>query len=312
MSALAFATARRPAPAGLRVVHDGVASPVQREPRSGNEIESRRGHEVAQIRVRAGQVSLQRDLARPPAAPGAVARELTPEEIQSAIDFNVDRFEDPYSIRVIRDVLGLEPVPAIVDEALVRAIVEWQAEHGQTQDGKCGHFTTRSLYLELVAEDQLRDAILLVMDSYRLPGDLRLDDVRVGSGADCCDGADAVTSGGPHCGGGPIRICFCRARVPRTTAEYDHFVRIAGHELIHVPQCAAGTGDVHVDEFEAFFWEACSPGRAPALSAAQRVDHANDALAEFALIAPALQTAARIDMRDRLNNLIAAGGVGPC
>src|SRR5207247_7963397 len=109
----------------------------------------------------------QRDLARPPAAPRAVARGLTPDEIRSAIAFNVDRFQDPYSIRVIRDVLGLEPVPAVVDEALVHAIVQWQAEHGQTQDGKCGHLTTRSLYLELVTEGELRDAIFLIMASYR-------------------------------------------------------------------------------------------------------------------------------------------------
>jgi hypothetical protein len=264
-----------------------------------------------------GNPVVQRDLARPPRGAPAQLRQLTPEEIQAAITFNQNRFSDPYSIRVIRDVLGLEPVPAVVDEELILAVVEWQSERHLTQDGQIGHTTTRSIYLELVAEGEFRDAILLVMDSYRLPEDLRLNDVRVGTGATCCGaggGADAVTFGGPHCPpvGGPVTICFCRPRIPQTVADYDHFVRITGHELIHVPQCAAGTGDVHVDEFEAFFFEACNQGRAPQLAAADRVNHANIALAHFAAIPAALQTPARIAMRNQLNALVAAGGVGPC
>ena len=263
------------------------------------------------------QQSVQRDLARPPRGVPAPLRALTPAEIQAAIAFNQSRFSDPYSIRVIRDVLGLDPLPAVVDEALIQAVVGWQAERRMTQDGMIGHLTTRSIYLELVAEREFRDAILLVMDSYALPGSLRLHDVRVGTGANCCGpagGADAVTFGGPHCPpvGGPIIICFCRTRIPRTTADYNHFVRITGHELIHVPQCATGTGNVDVDEFEAFFWEACHRGRAPQLSPADRVTHAQIALGHFARIPVALQTPARIAMRDQLNNLIAAGGVGAC
>ena len=137
----------------------------------------------------------------------------------------------------------------------------------------------------------------------------------MGTGARCCDtdgSADAVTSGGPHCGGGPVRICFCRPRVPRTEAEYNHFVRIAGHELTHVPQCAAGTGNVDVDEFEAFFFEACSRGRAPQLSAGERVGHADIALDHFRQVPPALQTPARTRMRDQLQDLRARGGAGDC
>jgi hypothetical protein len=264
-----------------------------------------------------GQLLLQRDLARPPRGAPAPLKELSTDEIQAAITFNQNRFSDPYSIRVIRDVLGLEPVPAVVDEEFIRAVVEWQAEQHLTQDGQTGHLTTRSIYLELVAEGEFRNAILILMDSYQLPGDLRLNDVRVGAGANCCGrdgGADAVTLGGPHCPpvGGPVNICFCRAHIPRTHAEYDHFIRITGHELIHVPQCAAGTGNVNVDEFEAFFFEACSRGRAPQLGALERVNHAHIALGHFAAIPPDLQTPARIAMRDQLNALSVAGGVGPC
>jgi len=257
---------------------------------------------------------MQRDLARPPGgAPDPVVA-LTPAEIAAAIAFNQARFADPYSIRVIRDVVGLDPVPAVVDEDFVLAIVGWQSERHMTQDGLVGHSTTRSLYLELVAERELHDAILLLMDSYRLPDDPHLRSVRVGTGANCCGPhgtADAVTGGGMG-GGVPIEICFCRPRIPRTAAGYDHFVRIAGHELTHVPQRAAIIADQHAREFEAFFWEACAGGRAPRLAAAERVNHANIALAHFALMAPAFQTAARIAMRDQLNALVAAGGVGAC
>lgn len=263
------------------------------------------------------QPVVQRDLARPPRGVPAPIRQLTPEQIQEAIEFNENRFSDPYSIRVIRDVLGLAPVPVVVDEALIQAVVEWQAARHMTQDGKVGHRTTRSIYFELVAERQYRDAIFLLMDSYNLPGSLRLRDVRVATGPLCCGPtgrADALTFGGPHCPpiGGPIYICFCRTHIPQTIADYDHFVRIVGHELIHVPQCAAGTGNVDVDEFEGFFWEACARGRAPQLSAAERVGHALTARAHFALIPPALRTPARIAMRNQLIRLIAAGGVGPC
>ena len=261
--------------------------------------------------------SVQRDLALPPAGPPAAAMQLTEAQIAAAIRANQARFSDPYSIRLIRDVLGLTPTPAVVDEEMVRAVAQWQAERNLRQDGEVGHLTTRSIYLELVAASQFRDAILLLMDSYRLPGDFRLNDIRIGNGADCC-GADhtddAITSGGPNCPpvGGPVTICFCQDFIPRTAAAYDHFIRIVGHELIHVPQCAAGTGDVNVDEFEATFFEACAAGRAPQLSAAERVAHANDALADFANIPAHLQTPARTHMRDQLNALIAANGVGPC
>jgi hypothetical protein len=210
--------------------------------------------------------------------------------------------------------MGLTPTPAIVDEEFVRAVVEWQAERRMTQDGRIGHTTTRSFYVELVAEGQLRDAIVLLMDSYALPESRHLNNIRIGTGANCCGpagGADAVTSGGMG-GGDPIEVCFCRPRIPAGAAGYDHFVRIIGHELTHVPQRAAAIPSQAAREFEAFFFEACAEGRAPRLTPAERVNHANIALGHFAAIPPALQTPARIAMRNQLNALIAAGGVGRC
>jgi len=152
------------------------------------------------------------------------------------------------------------------------------------------------------------------MDSYALPESQHLSNIRIGTGANCCGpagGADAVTSGGMG-GGNPIEICFCRPRIPAGGAGFDHFVRIIGHELTHVPQRAASIPAQAAREFEAFFFEACTEGRSPRLTPAERVNHANIALGHFAAIPPALQTPARIAMRNQLNALIGAGGVGPC
>lgn len=260
-------------------------------------------------------VSVQRDLARHPHGVSATLKTLPPDEVQSAIQFNQTRFSDPYSIRIIRDVLGVKPVPAIVDEELIQAIVQWQAKRRMTQDGKIGHTTTQSIFLELVAENQLRDAVFLLMDSYALPSAPQLNNLRIGLGEGCCtssgSNADAVTSGGMG-SGTPISICVCRTSIPHSAADYDHFVRILGHELIHVPQRAASVPDNHLREFEAYFYEACDRGRVPQLNAAGRVLHANVALGHFTSIAPALITPALTAKRNQLNNLIAAGGIGPC
>lgn len=258
--------------------------------------------------------SVMRDLARPPSGAPDPLVALTPEEIEDAIRFNEVRFSDPYSIRVLRDVLGLAPVPAVVDEAFVTAVATWQAERHMTQDGKVGHSTTRSFVLELIAEGMLRDAVVLIVDSYALPTSLRLHDIRVGTDQNCCGNgdADAVTSGGvcPPAGR-PVAFCVCRTSFPPAT-DYNHFVRIIGHELTHVPHCLGPALDLHATEFEAFFWEACGESRAPHLSPAQRIEHANIALGHFAQLSAAAQTPARVDMRDQLNRLIAAGGVGRC
>jgi hypothetical protein len=259
---------------------------------------------------------VQRDLARPPTGAAAPLRVLTPAEIQDAITFNQNRFSDPYSIRVIRDVVGVNPLPAVVDEELIQAVVQWQAERRMTQDGKIGHLVTRSIVLELIAERQFRDAVILIIDSYGLLTSLRLNDVRVGTGANCCgtaaSPADAVTSGGvcPTVGA-PVRVCVCQTSFP-PAVDYNHFVRIVGHEMVHVPHCGGAAFNLAATEFEAFFFEACNAGRAPQLSAADRVGHATIALGHFAAIPPALQTPARVAMRAQLAALIAAGGVGPC
>lgn len=112
-------------------------------------------HVVQQNGSRLSEKTLQRDLAIEPPSPDAVPGVLTPTEMRSALRYNRGRFQDPWSIRVIRDVLGGIPeVPAIIDEAFVNKIVEWQAQRGLRQDGQVGVATTRSLIAEVRAEHQ--------------------------------------------------------------------------------------------------------------------------------------------------------------
>ncbi len=112
-------------------------------------------HVVQQNSARLSKNTLQRDLAIEPPSPDAVPDVLTQTEMRRALRYNRGRFQDPWSIRVIRDVLGGIPeVPAIIDEAFVNKIVEWQAQRGLRQDGQVGVVTTRSLIAEVRAEHQ--------------------------------------------------------------------------------------------------------------------------------------------------------------
>jgi hypothetical protein len=110
--------------------------------------------------------AVQFDLAVAPPHPGAAAAPLTPKQIDEAIRFNQFRFKDPFTIRVVRDVIGLEPVPAIIDSDFVVAIAQWQAEQGLPQDGMVGPATTGTLVRELTGERQLALARQLRLDNF--------------------------------------------------------------------------------------------------------------------------------------------------
>ena len=133
-------------------------------------------HELAHVRQRRRSPQLagaiQRDLALEAPNAAAVAPALTQAQIDEAIRFNQFRFKDPFTIRIVRDVLGLEPVPAIVDEEFVRAVAEWQAQNDVTPDGKVGADTTRTFVGELAAEDQPALARDLRLDNYVLTNDV--------------------------------------------------------------------------------------------------------------------------------------------
>jgi len=103
----------------------------------------------------ASPLQIQRDLAIEPQVPGTEPSLLTEEEIQNAIDYNRRRFEDPFTIRTIRDVMGMEPYPAIITREFVLEVVRWQAERPPLrQDGMVGPETTQSFIQELVAENE--------------------------------------------------------------------------------------------------------------------------------------------------------------
>jgi len=116
--------------------------------------------------------AVQRDLAVEPPSPTAVAPVLTPAELAEAVRFNRFRFKDPWTIRIVRDVLCLAPVPALADEDLARAIAEWQAQHDLAPDGKAGAETTATIVAELSAEDQAKLATDVRRDNYVIANDV--------------------------------------------------------------------------------------------------------------------------------------------
>lgn len=264
---------------------------------------------------------VRRDLSAPPREPADAIVGLNGEQVDMAIAYNQAHLRDPYSGVLLRDVMGggIDQTSSAIDEEFVTALAEWQAEHHLTQDGMAGHTTIRSLFIELVAERQYKDAIVLIIDFYNLPMNSHLQDIIVSrNGPTACnvDGSpsDATVSGGicPPNVGRPINLIVCLTSIPTGVNGYDHFVRIIGHELVHLIYCSSGVAYNNVEtEFDAYAWEACS-NNGPHLANAARVNHANMALGFFVNIPAASQTPARISMRDRLNNLITDGGAGNC
>lgn len=98
------------------------------------------------------QPVIQRDLAVEPTVPGAVGGELTPNQIRRAISWNQAAFTDADEITLLRDVLGISSEPAVIDEDFIRALVQYQADFGLTQDGLLGARTAQRLADELQAE----------------------------------------------------------------------------------------------------------------------------------------------------------------
>ena len=107
-------------------------------------------HELAHV-ASEGPAPLRRDLAVEPSNPGAVAAVLTATERAAAQRFNERRFEDPFTISVVRDVMGVAKYPAVIDNEFIDGLVGWQAEHGLAQDGQFGPATTRTFLAELTA-----------------------------------------------------------------------------------------------------------------------------------------------------------------
>ncbi|MEW6732881.1 MAG: DUF4157 domain-containing protein [Acidobacteriota bacterium] len=278
---------------------------------------------------------------------------LTDAEVSEAIEFNKGRFQVHYVIQVIREGLGLNKEPAVIDGEFVRAVAALQGREKIDEDGKIGNDTTRALVLWLIGLNRLRDAIILVMDSYNLFQLSGRSDVNYITVWDldpknkrlCCGikgDSDAETLGGPAAPPGhehpdaapgtkgPLSLCFCTDKmIKEAKSDYNHFVRIIGHELVHIPQFTAGSKNADVYEFEAYYWEICG-GLVPELKPDQREAHArialnhfdgkprsqrtseNITLGEYVGIPPHLQDETRKKMRDKLKALITRKGVGAC
>jgi hypothetical protein len=129
----------------------GGASRSGPQPISGDEIQTRE----------ALRALLQRDFAIAPPRPDAAGRTLTETQMQAAIQFN-DRVVAPIGtdgISNLRDVLGISPQPAVLDEDFANAVVRWQAMNGLTQDGKLGPRSARPLFREMGAEGVARGEV---------------------------------------------------------------------------------------------------------------------------------------------------------
>jgi hypothetical protein len=113
-----------------------------------------------------GGLRVSRDLAVPPTRPDAAEPELTDEQVRRAIAYNGFRFKDPYSIAIVRDVVGVPRFPAVSDEDLARGVARYQASFGLTPDGQAGPGTTARLVAEARAENLPKDAEQLRADNY--------------------------------------------------------------------------------------------------------------------------------------------------
>jgi hypothetical protein len=108
--------------------------------------------------------ALQRDLAIEPVSHQVTERTLSEQDITTAIRFNEQQFSDPYSLAVVRDVLGASRFPAVSDRDLALAVARWQAMHGLAQDGQLGPVTVTYVIEELQAEGNDADAVLLMAE----------------------------------------------------------------------------------------------------------------------------------------------------
>ena len=145
----------------------GPAKPARSGGASAAPLEEEQMQKVggsARIQRQAGEPVIMRDLAIEPPSPEAVAA-LTEDEINAAIRYNTARFQDPYTVMIVRDVVGVPKYPAVSDRDLALAVAQYQANCNLSVDGKVGPATTRQLVRELRAEDQRRFATLLREDN---------------------------------------------------------------------------------------------------------------------------------------------------
>ena len=103
---------------------------------------------IKQIQQNADFNLVQRDLAVEVANPDAEMPVLDAQIIQDAIAFNQRRIRRTDEISVIRDVIGISPEPAVIDEDFINHLAWYQAMHAISADGKLGRVTAARLSQE--------------------------------------------------------------------------------------------------------------------------------------------------------------------
>jgi hypothetical protein len=211
---------------------------------------------------------LQRDFALEPPRPRAQGRVLSEADMQAAIWFNqrVVSVIGATGIGELRDVLGVSPEPAVIDEDFVRAVVSWQAVQGIGQDGRLGPATARRLFREIGAEDVGRGELVSgpiyrattsltppvvagrQQAGFRIEAEFA-DDPANGLYASCCevrqyiqwDAAYAAAApGGPPHGGFPAATAADTWVEDRDGADARYGHRTGRHS-------ALGNGDEYID-----------------------------------------------------------------
>lgn len=91
---------------------------------------------------------------------------LTEPQIQEAITFNRRRFVDPFTVTIVREVVGIPRWPGVSDRDLAIGVAQWQAAHPPLAvDGQVGPATTLAIVQELGALGQADRADLVHVDA---------------------------------------------------------------------------------------------------------------------------------------------------
>ncbi|HEX6259274.1 MAG TPA: DUF4157 domain-containing protein [Woeseiaceae bacterium] len=169
---------------GRRLIAHELTHVVQQSGSEANHVG--RATEARGLVSRATDRIIQRDLAIEPPRPNAEGRVLTSAQIAAAIAFNNQVLGSIANsvdiIEMIRDVVGVSPLPAVVDEDFVNGVVRWQANFGLAQDGRLGPTTARPLFREIGAEGVGRGE-LLANPQYAPAGPINVAAVAAGARA---------------------------------------------------------------------------------------------------------------------------------
>lgn len=125
-------------------------------------------HELAHVVADDGRTRRQVPPEAAP-APAPAPRQphvLTEAERRAARAYDERRFEDPFTIVIARETMGIARYPGAIDDAFIDAVAAWQFDHGETEDGKFGPVTTRSVVAAMLAAGEQRFADLLRGDNW--------------------------------------------------------------------------------------------------------------------------------------------------